>query len=185
MHIYREACRIANCLDFIEKWDDGFDTVSLCALCALHPTYLALHPLNGCLSKIQLAGDWRKRSTVEWRAKSEIGLSQVVFCVHVHRLFIGGHIRLTSCTYSFTYRAMIRDSKILLLDEISAALDSVSEAALHSALENVLQVKEEKMSSFLTLSYPPRLTRCFIYVFSPPFTFRVERQYSLLTVTAP
>ena len=25
---HREACRIANCLDFIEKWDDGFDTVS-------------------------------------------------------------------------------------------------------------------------------------------------------------
>ena len=24
---HREACRIANCLDFIEAWDQGFDTV--------------------------------------------------------------------------------------------------------------------------------------------------------------
>jgi ABC-type multidrug transport system fused ATPase/permease subunit len=24
----REACRVANCLDFIEKWEHGFDTVS-------------------------------------------------------------------------------------------------------------------------------------------------------------
>lgn len=27
MERVREACRIANCLDFIEKWDHGFDTV--------------------------------------------------------------------------------------------------------------------------------------------------------------
>jgi hypothetical protein len=27
LSIYREACRTANCLDFIEQWDDGFDTV--------------------------------------------------------------------------------------------------------------------------------------------------------------
>ncbi len=38
------------------------------------------------------------------------------------------------------YSAILRDSHILLLDEISAALDSVSEAALHSALERVLKV---------------------------------------------
>lgn len=31
----------------------------------------------------------------------------------------------------------------MLLDEISAALDSVSEAALHSALERVLKVRQE------------------------------------------
>lgn len=37
-------------------------------------------------------------------------------------------------------RAMVRDSRVLVLDEISAALDSVSEAALHDALTNVLQV---------------------------------------------
>lgn len=24
---HREACRVANCLDFIEAWDQGFDTV--------------------------------------------------------------------------------------------------------------------------------------------------------------
>jgi hypothetical protein len=29
-YIHREACRIANCLDFIEQWDQGFDTVRLC-----------------------------------------------------------------------------------------------------------------------------------------------------------
>lgn len=42
---------------------------------------------------------------------------------------------------------MIRDSKILLLDEISAALDSVSEAALHSALQNVLQVRQIRIKA--------------------------------------
>jgi ABC-type multidrug transport system fused ATPase/permease subunit len=35
-------------------------------------------------------------------------------------------------------RAILRDSKVLLLDEISAALDSVSEAALHTALRRTL-----------------------------------------------
>jgi ABC-type taurine transport system ATPase subunit len=38
-------------------------------------------------------------------------------------------------------RAMLRDSRVLLLDEITAALDSVSEAALHSALERILKVR--------------------------------------------
>lgn len=78
----REACRIANCLDFIEKWDQGFDTVI---------------GERGA----QLSGGQRAR----------IALA----------------------------RAILRDSRVLLLDEISAALDSVSEAALHSALERVLQ----------------------------------------------
>jgi len=39
--------------------------------------------------------------------------------------------------------AILRDSHVLLLDEISAALDSVSEAALHSALQRVLKVRLE------------------------------------------
>lgn len=39
-------------------------------------------------------------------------------------------------------RAILRDSRLLLLDEISAALDSVSEAALHTALQRVLRVRE-------------------------------------------
>jgi hypothetical protein len=29
----REACRVANCLDFIERWDEGFDTVSCGMVC--------------------------------------------------------------------------------------------------------------------------------------------------------
>jgi ABC-type protease/lipase transport system fused ATPase/permease subunit len=41
--------------------------------------------------------------------------------------------------------AILRDSHVLLLDEISAALDSVSEAALHSALRRVLKVREDEV----------------------------------------
>lgn len=44
---------------------------------------------------------------------------------------------------------MVRDSRVLVLDEISAALDSVSEAALHDALTNVLQVLRPRFTSFL------------------------------------
>ena len=44
--------------------------------------------------------------------------------------------------FPHTNSAILRDSHVLLLDEISAALDSVSEAALHSALERVLKVRQ-------------------------------------------
>ena len=77
-----EACKVANCYDFIMELDEGFDT-------------------NIGERGAQLSGGQRAR-----------------ICLA---------------------RSIIRDSNILILDEISAALDSSSEHQLHTALINVLQ----------------------------------------------
>ena len=77
-----DACKVANCYDFIMELDEGFDT-------------------NIGERGAQLSGGQRAR-----------------ICLA---------------------RSIIRDSNILILDEISAALDSSSEHQLHTALVNVLQ----------------------------------------------
>lgn len=79
----------------------------------------------------QLSGGQRARIAL---ARYVFTRVYVYICKHV--LLSPFHIR-PPC---HIIRAILRDSKVLILDEISAALDSVSEAALHSALERVLQV---------------------------------------------
>ncbi len=108
---------MANCLDFIEAWDQGFDTVSHppCTqrpasnfFSFTEPSRPSIVPL--LLHKPQVIGERGAQLSGGQRARLALA------------------------------RAILRDSRLLLLDEISAALDSVSEAALHSALERVLQV---------------------------------------------